>query len=662
MQRTIPYKFINKSFAALIVLIMAIAPALVCAQSISPCQIDSIIKLVENVPESIAAERNNDVCWKLRNINPEIAIRYGMRALDIADRNEDSVQLVKAYGFIGVCQRNLNNFDEALKYYKLGTEYAIKYDLNEQLGYCFVNLGNLLIYQNDLKSAGDQLYKALTIGEQLKDSSILGYVYLNLGRVMLGENNYEKSEEFFNKSIKIRTECKELNTQVSVPKKYLADCHFAAGRRKLALEEYIETLKSGDVFGDYDRLGEIAYHISRIYYDEKKYDSALYYATNSLTYARNIGSRVAINSVFELMAGIYKIKNDYKKLSDCYIRQIECSDSLFKKQVELHNYNIQYSIASYSHQKQIEDLNRDKNESTFINLMATIILFIVAAVIWYIFTNIRKVKRLNRLIKMRTQSLQAANYEITSSIKYARRIQTSTLSTPDNIAEIFPDSMVYYVPKEIISGDWYRVEKIKGKIILAEADSTSIGVPGSLLGMMGMSIFKDTLNAAANAGSPMKASMILNTMRQQVKIMFSRDMGDEMQFEGGMDASIVVIDKETLRMSFAAAYQTAIIVRGGEIIQLKGDPMRVGKYAKETDFTEQDVQLQRGDAIFLMNNVIRDLQNPSGEKFVDGRLSQFLVECGGRQMTEIRDLLSDEFRAWSQSGEFDDMTMIGFRV
>lgn len=649
----------------LIALMMAIAPqgsrAQVEKSKFGP-KIDSLIQIAEQAPDSLAARYNNDVCWKLRNISPEVAIQYGMRALEKAESTQDKLQLVKSYAYLGVCQRNLDNFDEALKYYNIGISKAIEYGIEEQLGYGYVNLGNLLIYQNKFDKAEEELQKALPIAQKISDSSILGYIYLNLGRTRLGMKDYDKSEEYFMKSIDIRTKCKKLNKQVSVPRKYLADCHATAGLTQLALKEYISTLESVDQFADYDLLGELTYNIAKINFDDKKYDDAFKYAKLSLTYARNIGSQKAITDAYAIIANILKIKKDTKGLSDCYIQQIDCYDSLIKKQVEQQSYNIRYSADTYSRQVQIASLNEEKSRRQDINIMSLIILLLMGAAVTIIVINIRKVKKLNKMIEARNTTLEAANYEITSSINYARRIQKSALSTQESISSTFPDSMVYYKPREIVSGDWYRVENVRGKIIIAEGDCAGDGVPGSLLTMMGMSIFKDTVNATASDQTPMKASSMLEKMRQQVKKMFQDSSDDKPGFDSGMDASIAVIDTQTREMSFAAACQTALIIRGGDVIQLRGDSVRVGNFIREDAFTEQAIQLQSGDTLYIMNNGIRDLQNPDGERFISGRLVKFLVESNTKPMAEVNALLQDEINAWTQSSECEDMTMIGIRI
>ena len=66
----------------------------VAEAQISP-YVDSLINLTYNAPDSLAARYNNDVCWKLRNSNPETAIQLGNKALDGANTTGDMVTSVQ---------------------------------------------------------------------------------------------------------------------------------------------------------------------------------------------------------------------------------------------------------------------------------------------------------------------------------------------------------------------------------------------------------------------------------------------------------------------------------------------------------------------------------------------------------------------------------------
>lgn len=259
--------------------------------------------------------------------------------------------------------------------------------------------------------------------------------------------------------------------------------------------------------------------------------------------------------------------------------------------------------------------------------------------------------------------LAAANKEITESISYAGRIQRAAVSTVEDVAKVFPDSMVYYQPKHIISGDWYFVEQQKNLQIIVEADCTGHGVPGSMLSMMGISSMKDIINSMEIMGEELQPAVILNRMRKVVKTLLAQNSEDDFSVSDGMDMTIGIIDPATRIMKFASANQSAIIVRNGETIKLKGDRMPIGNYTIEEDFKDFEVQLQSGDSLYFMSDGIKDQTNPEREKFKSRRLEAFLIENDKLSMTEIGKKLKTTLEEWrAKSEQVDDMTMVGVRI
>ena len=259
--------------------------------------------------------------------------------------------------------------------------------------------------------------------------------------------------------------------------------------------------------------------------------------------------------------------------------------------------------------------------------------------------------------------LAIANKEINESISYAGRIQRAAVSTTEDVAMIFPDSFVYYQPKHIISGDWYFVEMREGLQVIVEADCTGHGVPGSMLSMMGISSMKDILNTMELVGKPLEPAVILNRMRKVVKTLLAQNAGDSFTVSDGMDMSIGIINPETKIMKFASANQTAIIVRNGESIKVKGDRMPIGNYMVEEDFQDFEIQLQSGDALYFMSDGIKDQTNPEREKFKGKRLDAFLIENNNLPMSEIGKKMKKTIEEWrANSEQVDDMTMVGVRI
>jgi hypothetical protein len=100
----------------------------------------------------------------------------------------------------------------------------------------------------------------------------------------------------------------------------------------------------------------------------------------------------------------------------------------------------------------------------------------------------RKNFMLTQEIKRSKMSLEEKNTDIMASINYALRIQRAILPTNEMIQELFPNSFIFYKPKDIVSGDFYFLEQRQDKIILAVADCTGHGVPGAFVSMLGINL------------------------------------------------------------------------------------------------------------------------------------------------------------------------------
>lgn len=646
---------------------------------ISP-YIDSLINLAYNAPDSLAARYNNDVCWKLRNSNPETAIQFGNKAIDLAKKTGDMEQLVKGYSYIGVCHRNLGNYSDALEYYELGIENARQYGVSDQEAYGYVNLGNLYIYQENYDKAEEQLYKAMNLGNQLKDSAILAYAYLNLGRTRLGKKDYDKSEENFIKALDIRTECKRLNSQRNVVRKYMADCHAEAGLIDLARKEYQACLDDLDIIGDYDLLSDISLQMAKISYSKKRYDEALKSARSSLEYAKRVGSKYATMNAYNMIANVLYLQNRYKDAADNYRDQINCNDSIFSEQLTQKLFNIQFSADQYKKQSEIERMAKEqelmeqerKTQRIFIiALLGGILMVILVLVILSV--NNRKVKRLNAQLQEQKDELSDRNArieeqqkllikqqtQIADSISYAQRIQTVLMPTQEEFASVFADRFIYYNPRNVVSGDFFWQMDCDDCQVIVVADCTGHGVPGAFMSMLGICALHGIVgNGTRTAGA------ILNRLRELIKTLLRQTSADDSNPKDGMDIALMVVDRQCQSLEYAGGNIPLIYIRDGELLEIKPSRNPIGVYRNETPFVGQRLQLKKGDRIYLSSDgYASQFRDVDRQKIKMSGYKRILKETCGLPMSEQCKKLSEEFDAWKGTyPQIDDICVAGFLV
>ena len=78
--------------------------------------------------------------------------------------------------------------------------------------------------------------------------------------------------------------------------------------------------------------------------------------------------------------------------------------------------------------------------------------------------------------------------------------------------QLFPDSFVFFKPKDIVSGDFYWMEQWGHQTLIAVADCTGHGVPGAFMSIVGHNI----LTQAVNVLGLSKPALILNETNKQL--------------------------------------------------------------------------------------------------------------------------------------------------
>jgi hypothetical protein len=87
-------------------------------------------------------------------------------------------------------------------------------------------------------------------------------------------------------------------------------------------------------------------------------------------------------------------------------------------------------------------------------------------------------------LKKEKDIIQREKRELVDSINYAKRIQTALLPSSALIRERIGENFILYLPKDIVSGDFYWVETVDDWVFFAVCDCTGHGVPGALINIV----------------------------------------------------------------------------------------------------------------------------------------------------------------------------------
>ena len=269
--------------------------------------------------------------------------------------------------------------------------------------------------------------------------------------------------------------------------------------------------------------------------------------------------------------------------------------------------------------------------------------------------------KINQELLESRKSLEYQHQEMLSSLEYAKRLQRALL--PDEtFHKLFPQGFIFYVPKEIVSGDFYFFDKKEQRIVFAVGDATGHGVPGAFMSVLGLTLLKDSIDKNEQNLLPNK---ILETLRASViKALHHNILSSDIK--DGMDIGVGVIDIQTKKMFFAGANISLNIIRDQDmLIEIRGDRMPIGiKELQKIPFNLEIIQLVDLDNVYLYSDgFIDQFGGPENKRYKRTKFKNLLLELQQYEMKDQQKKLRDELDAWMLDNEqVDDILVIGFEV
>ncbi len=249
--------------------------------------------------------------------------------------------------------------------------------------------------------------------------------------------------------------------------------------------------------------------------------------------------------------------------------------------------------------------------------------------------------------------------EINASINYARHIQRSVLPSVEELNTSALSAFVINQPRDVVSGDFYKVYHQGYKTLILLADSTGHGVPGALLSMMGNSL----LNTIIDAGAPFDPSAILHHLDKAIINTLQQKTED--YTSESMDAVVLVIDQQSNTLLYGGAKRPLYLVRNGQLNEYHGDKYPVGGLLThvEKNFETHRISLQPGDNLYIFSDGFTDqFDERNAVKFSTKRLKESLTQLSKNNLQAQSFELSSIINTWKGTNEqTDDILLIGIK-
>ncbi len=565
-----------------------------------------------------------------------LALENYYRCIEYAKFNEDKDpgMMGKIMNNIGTVFMNQNKYEDALRFYREAIVYKEKAGNKKDLASTYNNIGSIYMSKLDYDSALYYFHISLELRTQANDQRGLGIVHKNMGECYFKQDNLKKAEENFKLSLDYR---RKANDQTGIASTLIAYGKLRNKQGKYA--EGLAFLLEGD---------------------------SLAKATGSLTHQ--------LDAALELWA-IYKNMGQPNVALSYADVALKLKDSLLNEAGSRHSEEMKARYDMEQQTKQLEELKAQQREAdikseaaamkaeadqNFYKLMIGAGVVVMVLVVIFFLLRARETKKAQSRLQFAYDQIETKNKDITDSIRYAKRIQQAILPDDRVLKQAFPDSFVFYRPKDIVSGDFYWHHHTPEVQLVAVADCTGHGVPGAFMSVLGAS----QLTSVIAEQGQLAPGKILNLIDEGIREQLHQD-GIEATRDS-IDIALCAFNRQKGELTFCGANRPIIIYRNTGALEI----FRPSKHSVGGDsdtrkeFVEQKIQLNKGDSFYLFTDGFADqFGGPKGKKFKSSRFRDVLTQIATQQIHSQKRELELVFDSWrGQFEQVDDICVVGIRV
>lgn len=565
----------------------------------------------------------NKAFWELHVTQHPKAFDYFNTGLAILNELEDRWAYGRALNSMSYSLATMGRYDEALKYGFISLKAAEESQMIEPMGWANYALGVFYFDMKDYVVAESYYKKAFDIFS--KDEKYVlpsARCRSGIGSVMIVTNRLDEALEYVNLSIDgYRKSGNEMGES-----RGLNDLGIILRNKKQysEAEKYLkDSLLMREKSNYYQGIITSCLELGTLYLKVNDLKKAEEYLNRALALAYDIKSKPKLFLIHDMLGELYKKTTDLEKA-------LKHKEIYFELKTEVSGEQATNRVKYMQTQYAIEKSEKE--------------------------SEIHRLK--NVQLKKAYEEIEEKNKNILDSINYAKRIQQAILPSDSEVKKILSESFVLYMPKDVVSGDFYWVEKKNNKILFAAIDCTGHGVPGAFMSMIGNTL----LNEIVNDRGITKPSEILEQLREGI-IKALKQTGESGENQDGMDIAICAL--EGRKLEYAGANNPLWIISNAGLTEIKADKQPIGiYYGTPKPFTNHVVDLNIGDSVYIFTDGYADqIGGELKKKFKYKQLQELIEKNCTNDMQLQQKIYHQVINDWKgQLEQVDDILLMGIRI
>lgn len=408
--------------------------------------IDSLEASLPNVsPDTSRVILLCDLAFHLHNLKPDKAIAYAEEALELTQKLGFKKGEANAIYKIGIAKMTLGEYASAINEVLEALKIAKEINYTKYVENCNNVLGLLYGEIGDIDKALSALYASVESAIQSRDTANIATGYLNIGKLLIVNDDHAKAKKYLLDAADLFRATNNLpylsfsynSLSVAEPdpgmkEEYILQAieiaeatespyfaSYAYGNYGAIIYKYknnfekaeiyyLKSLEAGAASGDVLLLANASYEIAQIYQGEQYWEKARYYLEKCLEYAKPGTMDMMRRDVLRTLAANYIAVGQAEKAYGYLEESNVLGDSIQLKERDklLTNADARFQVSQKEAllvEQQLE-LARQKNRQNRLTIGALVILIVTAGLFQYFFY---RQKRKKKEVELALESQQA---------------------------------------------------------------------------------------------------------------------------------------------------------------------------------------------------------------------------------------------------------------
>ncbi len=263
-------------------------------------------------------------------------------------------------------------------------------------------------------------------------------------------------------------------------------------------------------------------------------------------------------------------------------------------------------------------------------------------------------------IEKQNYELEVRNKQTEDSIRAALALQSGILPSEEKMRRWFGDYFMLFLPKDIVSGDFFWGAEVGEKTFFAVGDCTGHGVSGALATMIGYA----KIDKIVRSNSTENPAVLLELLDAELSDI---SKNAEVSTSFGMDIALLVIEKNEngYTVNFASAKRPLFYFDANNQIihEIKATRKSLGIGRKEENPNFHSLRLLSGDSLYLFTDGYPDQNNAAREKFGMISFKKILDVLGNLDMNAQKELLLKTLKNYKEgTSQRDDILVFGGKL